>query len=177
LRRAFRHDCPLFTYAVYRGSSLPAIGLCHIMKRLGLLLLLAVLAPTVASAQGPDPLSRALQTLPGEVVFLRSTGPWEREGRTGSARILLVRASPRDETARLFLQWIAPDQRGRPGVIVQEEIGEVFDWRLRMDDYRIEREAHGTRVVFDATVLTNNQLRRYELRIGGPGDFKFEPLQ
>lgn len=126
-----------------------------------------------AAAQGADP-ARILSAIPGEVMFVRIAGSWASDDRRGPTRMVLIRPSPRDEAMRLYVQWLALDPRGnRFSVVATEEIPEVFDWRVKIDDYRIEPDANGSRVIFDAVVLTNNQRRTYVLTVGPPGDVMF----
>jgi hypothetical protein len=139
---------------------------------------LAMLALLVAAgplaAQSPDP-TRTLSAIPGEVMFLRATGNWRQGDREGPSRIILLRTSSPDGAMRLFVQWLTvADQRtGRIGVVATEEIPEVFDWRVKIEDYRIEPDVDGARVMFDGVVLTSGQRRRYMLTIGPPGEVMF----
>lgn len=131
------------------------------------------LAPEPAAAETIDA-ARLLAAVPGEIMFVRIAGTWASPEREGLTRIVLIRPSARAEAMRLFVQWLAPDSRGgRFAVVAAEEVPEIFDWRIKIDDYRIEPETNGSRVVFEATVLTNGQRRRYELAIGPPGDVMF----
>jgi hypothetical protein len=127
-----------------------------------------------AAAQSPDP-SRILSAIPGEVMFLRATGQWRQGDREGPSRIVLIRTGSPDGAMRLFVQWlaVADRQTGRLGVVATEEIPEVFDWRVKIEDYRIEPEVDGARVMFDGAVLTTGQRRRYMLTIGPPGEVMF----
>lgn len=137
--------------------------------------MLAALFPALpAAAQSPDP-TRTLSAIPGEVMFLRATGTWHQGDREGPSRIVLLRTGSPDGAMRLFVQWLAvADQRsGRLGVVATEEIPEVFDWRVKIEDYRIEPEVNGARVLFDGTVLTGGQRRSYILTIGPPGEVMF----
>ncbi|CEJ13159.1 hypothetical protein BN1110_03469 [bacterium YEK0313] len=135
--------------------------------------LAAGLVPAPARADPVDA-TRLLAAIPGEIMFVRIAGTWASPEREGLTRIVLIRPSVRAEAMRLFVQWLAPDSRGsRFAVVAAEEVPEVFDWRLKIDDYRIEPETTGSRVLFEATVLTNGQRRRYELTIGPPGDVMF----
>ncbi|QCI68567.1 hypothetical protein [Phreatobacter stygius] len=130
-------------------------------------------APIPLSAQGADPI-RLLSGIPGEVMFVRITGAWASHDRRGPTRVVLIRPAPREEAMRLFVQWLALDARSnRFSVVATEEVPEVFDWRVKIDDYRIEPDANGSRMIFDAIVLTNNQRRAYELTIGPPGEVMF----
>lgn len=130
-------------------------------------------ATAPASAQGADP-TRILSALPGEVMFVRIAGSWASDDRRGPTRLVLIKPSPRDEAMRLYVQWLALDPRGnRFSLVATEEIPEIFDWRIKIDDYRIEPDANGSRVIFDAIVLTNNQRRTYVLTVGPPGDVMF----
>lgn len=139
---------------------------------------LAMLASLAAAgplaAQSPDP-TRILAAIPGEVMFLRATGQWRQGDREGPSRIVLLRTNAPDGAMRLFVQWLAvADQRtGRIGVVATEEIPEVFDWRVKIEDYRIEPDVDGARVMFDGVVLTSGQKRRYMLTIGPPGEVMF----
>lgn len=136
-----------------------------------MILAIPPLAP--AAAQGADP-ARILSAVPGEVMFVRIAGSWASDDRRGPTRLVLIRPSPRDEAMRLYVQWLALDPRGnRFSVVATEEIPEVFDWRIKIDDYRIEPDANGSRVIFDAIVLTNSQRRTYVLTVGPPGDVMF----
>jgi hypothetical protein len=145
---------------------------------LGLLALLAgpglFMGSSSLAAQPHDP-ARTLSVIPGEVMFLRATGQWRQGDREGPSRIVLLRTSSPDGAMRLFVQWLAvADQRtGRIGVVATEEIPEVFDWRVKIEDYRIEPELDGARVMFDGVVLTSGQKRRYMLTIGPPGEVMF----
>jgi hypothetical protein len=136
--------------------------------------LAVMLAAAEARAQSPDP-TRILSAIPPEVMFLRATGTWSQGERDGPTRIVLMRTGSPDGAMRLFVQWLATADRrtGRLGVVATEEIPEVFDWRVKIEDYRVEPDANGSRVVFDGTVLTSNQRRSYLLTIGPPGEVMF----
>lgn len=139
-----------------------------------LAMLAALAAAGPLAAQSPDP-TRILSAIPGEVMFLRATGQWRQGDREGPSRIVLLRTNAPDGAMRLFVQWLAvADQRtGRIGVVATEEIPEVFDWRVKIEDYRIEPDVDGARVMFDGVVLTSGQKRRYMLTIGPPGEVMF----
>lgn len=135
------------------------------------LALLLVSLPALAQSMAPRP------PVGPEVVFTRTVGPWESEGRSGFARIVLARTGAREDTARLHVQWIAVDPRtGRFQIIASEEVQEIFDWRLRLDDYRVERQDLSAVVLLEATILTSGQQGRYELIIRNPGDVQFQRL-
>ncbi len=134
----------------------------------------SLILPAPLAAQSPDP-ARILSAIPGEVMFLRATGTWRQGDREGPSRIVLIRTNSPDGAMRLFVQWLTvADQRsGRLGVVATEEIPEVFDWRVKIEDYRIEPDVDGARVIFDGVVLTSSQRRRYTLMIGPPGEIMF----
>jgi hypothetical protein len=116
---------------------------------------------------------RVLSAIPGEVIFLRLTGSWENDRRGGPTRIVLVRAANED-AMRLFVQWLVHDRRAnRFSVFATEEVPEVYDWRISIDDYRVEPEATGSRVVLEASVLSSGARRTYQLTIGQPGEVMF----
>jgi hypothetical protein len=123
----------------------------------------------LAFAQTTDP-ARLLAQIPSDIVLVRTTGTWSNGEREGPTRIVLLRAG--DDAMRLFVQWLAvADARsGRLASVATEEIPEIFDWRARIDDYRVEPAPGGSRVILDATILTNQQARRYVLTIGPPGE-------
>lgn len=123
---------------------------------------------TARASSAPRP------TLAGDVVFVRVAGPWAADQREGFSRLVLVRGTARDEQARLYVQWVTVDTRaGRFAVARTEEVEEVFDWRLRIDDYQVNPTESGSSVTLDATVITNGMKRRYDLVIGSPGVLTF----
>ncbi|QCK87627.1 hypothetical protein E8L99_18625 [Phreatobacter aquaticus] len=146
-------------------------------ERLRLARVVAVLAGLVASPPGPalaqttDP-SRLLSAIPTDIVLVRTTGSWSNGERTGPTRIVLLRAGTGDDAMRLFVQWlaVADPRTGRLASVATEEVPEIFDWRAVVDDYRVEPAPGGSRVILDATILTNQQARRYVLTIGQPGE-------
>ena len=139
--------------------------------------LLAV-APVSPALPQSDPL-RTLSAIPPEVMFLRAAGQWRQGDRSGPLRIVLLRTTSPDGALRLYVQWlqVADERAGRLATVATEEIPEVFDWRLRIDDYRIEPDVDGARVAIDGTVLTSGRSRRYLLVIGPPGEISFSALR
>lgn len=144
----------------------------------GLLLLAAILAAGPLRAQAPDPV-RALSALAPEVMFVRATGGWSSGERSGTTRIVLLRSGSPDGAQRLFVQWLnrPDDGAGRSAVAATEEIPEIFDWRVGIEDYRVEPEANGARVVLDGRIIGTDRNRRYMLSIGPPGDVTFSALR
>ena len=144
-------------------------------RRLGTLVLAATCGLALAGqpvlAQTTDP-SRLLSAIPNDVVLVRTTGTWSNGERTGPTRIVILRAGTGDDAMRLFVQWlaVADPRTGRLASVATEEVPEIFDWRAVVDDYRVEPAPGGSRVILDATILTNRQARRYVLTIGPPGD-------
>ncbi|MGQ3317310.1 MAG: hypothetical protein ACT6TH_13420 [Brevundimonas sp.] len=141
-------------------------------------LLAAGLAPLPALAQAPDPV-RALSSLAPEIMFVRATGGWTTGEREGTSRIVLVRSGAPDGAQRLFVQWLNRPEpgAGRPAIAATEEIPEVFDWRVGIEDYRVEPEANGARVVIDGRIIGTGRSRRYVLSIGPPGEVTFSALR
>lgn len=144
----------------------------------GILLLAATLVAGSIRAQAPDP-ARALGSIAPEVMFVRATGGWSTVERTGTTRIVLLRSGSPDGAQRLFVQWLnRPDEPfGRPAVAATEEIPEIFDWRVGIEDYRVEPEANGSRVVLDGRIIGTDRSRRYMLSIGPPGEVTFSALR
>lgn len=144
----------------------------------GLALLAAGLVPAAAHAQAPDP-ARALASLAPEIMFVRATGTWNTGEREGTSRIVLVRSGSPDGAQRLFVQWLnrPEDASGRSAIAATEEIPEVFDWRVGIEDYRVEPEANGARVVIDGRIIGTARTRRYTLSIGPPGEVTFSALR
>ncbi|AVO45176.1 hypothetical protein [Phreatobacter cathodiphilus] len=145
---------------------------------MGWVLLAAGVAPLPARAQSPDPV-RALSSLAPEIMFVRATGTWTTGEREGTSRIVLLRSGSPDGAQRLFVQWLnRPDAAsGRPAIAATEEIPEVFDWRVGIEDYRVEPEANGARVVIDGRIIGTGRSRRYVLAIGPPGEVSFSALR
>jgi len=138
---------------------------------------LAALAPP-AAGQSPDPRG-ALASIAPEVMFLRATGSWTRGDREGTTRMVILRSGSPDGAQRLFVQWLGPADRagGRAAVVATEEVPEVFDWRIGIEDYRVEPEAGGSRVLLDGRIIGSGQARRYMLTIGPPGEITFSSLR
>lgn len=149
---------------------------------LGLIVLL--LGPAVAQAQQPPgPLmpnadAAGLSLIPPNVLFVRSAGFWHKDEKSGAIRMILARIGPAGSTPRLFVQWLSPDAPGgQMRLIAQQEITEVTDWRLRINDLRLETIPTGTMAIFEATPLPNPVERRYYLEIGGPEETRFYAQQ
>lgn len=144
------------------------------MGRLGALAFAVALLGLATGAAAQDS-SRALSAIPGEVMFLRATGTWNQGDREGPSRIIILRTNSPDGALRLFVQWLQISDRrtGRLGVVATEEIPEIFDWRVKIEDYRIEPETNGARVILDGIVIPTSQRRRYMLTIGPPGEVMF----
>jgi hypothetical protein len=142
------------------------------MKRLHPFAAMLVLA-TPALAQSDA--GRALASLSPDVLFVRATGPWVSGERNGTSRMVLLRTPSPDGAQRLYVQWLAiiDPSEARMGVITTEEIPEVFDWRVGIEDYRVEPEGAGSRVLIDGRVIGSGQMRRYLLTIGPPGEVTF----
>lgn len=138
-------------------------------------LALAALLTLAAGGAMAQESSRTLSAIPGEVMFLRATGTWSQGDREGPSRIIILRTNAPDGALRLFVQWLQVSDRrsGRLGVVATEEIPEIFDWRVKIEDYRIEPEANGARVILDGIVIPTSQRRRYLLTIGPPGEVLF----
>ena len=151
--------------------------LAPVSRRLaGLVLVLAALA---APALAQSDAGRALSSLSPDVLFVRATGPWVSGERRGTSRIVLLRTPSPDGAQRLYVQWLAviDPSTGRTGTVATEEIPEVFDWRVGMEDYRVEPDGAGSRVQIDGRVLGSGQPRRYLLTIGPPGEVTFGALR
>jgi hypothetical protein len=138
---------------------------------------LALLCAGPGAAQSPDH-SRILSAIPGEVMFLRATGSWMSGEREGTTRIIILRTGLPDGAQRLYVQWLAvADRTGRIAVVASEEVPEVFDWRIAIEDYRVEPDAAGSRVLLDGRIVGSGQARRYMLAIGPPGEITFSALR
>jgi len=147
-------------------------------------LLLLALGPTGGLAQQPSgPLlpnadATGLSLIPPNVLFVRSAGFWQKDEKSGLARLILARIGPAGSTPRLFVQWLSPEnQPGQMRLVAQQEITEVVDWRLRINDLRLETIPTGTMVTLEATPLPNPVERRYYLEIGGPEETRFYAQQ
>ncbi len=141
------------------------------------LALLAAQAPHPALAQSPDH-SRSLSAIPAEVMFLRATGSWTSGDREGTTRMVILRSGSPDGALRLYVQWMATTERGgRAAIVATEEVPEVFDWRVTIEDYRVEPDANGSRVLLDGRIIGSGQSRRYMLTIGPPGEITFAALR
>lgn len=138
-------------------------------------LLACAAAAFAAPALAQSDAGRALSSLSPDVLFVRATGPWASGQRSGTSRMVLLRTPSADGAQRLYVQWLAviDPAEGRTGVITTEEIPEVFDWRVGIEDYRVEPEGAGSRVLIDGKVLGSGQSRRYLLTIGPPGEVTF----
>ncbi len=150
----------------------------HVAAAAGLALLAAGLGSAPVSAQTPDPV-RALSSLAPEIMFVRATGTWTTGEREGTSRIVIVRTGSPDGAQRLFVQWLNWSEAGsgRPAIAATEEIPEVFDWRVGIEDYRVEPEANGARILIDGRIIGSNRSRRYILAIGPPGEVSFAALR
>ncbi len=150
----------------------------HLAAAAGLALLAAGLRSAPVSAQTPDPV-RALSSLAPEIMFVRATGTWTTGEREGTSRIVIVRTGSPDGAQRLFVQWLNRSEAGsgRPAIAATEEIPEVFDWRVGIEDYRVEPEANGARILIDGRIIGSNRSRRYILAIGPPGEVSFAALR
>lgn len=139
---------------------------------------LAAAAPAPPALSQSDPL-RTLSAIPPEVMFLRAAGQWRQGDRSGPLRIVILRTASPDGAMRLYVQWLhlADERSGRLATVATEEIPEIHDWRVRIEDYRIEPDVDGARVSFDGTVLTSGRHRRYLLVIGPPGEVSFSALR
>lgn len=147
------------------------------VRRIGLSLALMLASAGPALPQS-DPL-RVLSAIPTEVMFLRAAGQWRQGERSGPLRLVLLRTASPDGAMRLYVQWlqVADERTGRLASVATEEIPEIHDWRVRIEDYRIEPEVDGARVALDGTVLTSGRSRRYLLVIGPPGEVSFSALR
>lgn len=140
-------------------------------------LFMAAEAPLPGRAQSPDT-SRFLSAIPAEVMFLRATGAWQSGEREGATRMVIVRSGSPDGALRLYVQWMTTTERGgRATVVATEEVPEVFDWRVAIEDYRVEPEVNGSRVLLDGRIIGSGQSRRYMLTIGPPGEITFAALR
>ncbi|MGU9981865.1 hypothetical protein ACJ4V0_17680 [Phreatobacter sp. HK31-P] len=138
---------------------------------------LALLCAHPGAAQSPDH-SRLLSAIPAEVMFLRATGSWMSGEREGTTRVVILRTGAPDGAQRLYVQWLAAaDRTGRVAVVSTEEVPEVFDWRIAIEDYRVEPDASGSRVLLDGRIIGSGQGRRYMLTIGPPGEITFSALR
>jgi len=141
------------------------------------LLSLALIGAPPGAAQSPDT-SRSLSAIPAEVMFLRATGPWTSGEREGTTRMVILRSGSPDGAQLLYVQWLAAaDRTGRIAVVATEEVPEVFDWRVAIEDYRVEPDANGSRVLLDGRIIGSGQGRRYMLTIGPPGEITFAALR
>ncbi|KAF0118295.1 MAG: hypothetical protein FD152_4703 [Xanthobacteraceae bacterium] len=138
---------------------------------------LALLCAGSGAAQSPDH-SRLLSAIPGEVMFLRATGAWTSGEREGTTRMVILRTGSPDGAQRLYVQWLAAaDRTGRIALVSTEEVPEVFDWRIAIEDYRVEPDVGGSRVLLDGRIVGSGQARRYVLAIGPPGEITFAALR
>ncbi len=126
-----------------------------VTRRLAGAALVGMAAATVAApALAQSDAGRAMASLSPDVLFVRATGPWSSGQRQGTSRMVLLRTPSPDGAQRLYVQWLAilDPAEGRLGVIATEEIPEVFDWRVGIEDYRLEPEGSGSRVLIDGRV-------------------------
>ncbi len=130
----------------------------------------AAAAPALAQSDAGRALSACRPTCSSSAPRAHGPRPTQRDVAHGAA----AHALP-DGAQRLYVQWLAviDPSEARMGVITTEEIPEVFDWRVGIEDYRVEPEGAGSRVLIDGKVLGSGQSRRYLLTIGPPGEVTF----
>ncbi len=153
--------------AARRAAAASVVALCALCT-------LPVLAQTPPAPAATLPFADAtgLSAIPPNVLFVRAAGFWQKDDKSGTARLILARIGPAGSHPRLFVQWLTPDAGGMK-LVAQQEITEVVDWRLRINDLRLETTPYGAMTVFDATPLPSTVERRYYLEIGPPEETRF----
>ncbi len=138
---------------------------------LGLSLLGPAQAQTRLDPARPE--TKLLSAIPASVLFVRTTGIWRKNDKSGLSRMILARTDGPGTHPRLYVQWLQMEERtGQMQVIETVEIQEVMDWRLRINDYRIDALESGAAVTLMASPLATKVERNYLMEITGPGEVR-----
>ena len=124
------------------------------------------------------PETKMLSAIPASVLFVRTTGIWRKDGKSGLSRMILARTDGPGTHPRLYVQWMQMEERtGQMQVIESVEIQEIMDWRLRINDYRIDALESGAAVTLMASPLATKVERNYLMEITGPGEVRLTAQQ
>ena len=115
----------------------------------GLLLLFLSWSP--AFAQETDAGANAVVTLPSQVETVVSGGYWERDGKEGSYRVIILLEGWEHLSNRVFLQWLAVDHEKHDFVSQRiVPIAEINEARWRISEARFELVSDQWRILLPA---------------------------
>ena len=113
--------------------------------------------------------------MPPGVADVRIAGAWDRNGKTGLYRLVVMRGSQNPVTARLFVQWIAVDKKGAATMEKSLEIKEVADLKADIADLSADAAEDGLTVFVTTADSAGDPADTYEVVINGPDKYRFGP--
>jgi hypothetical protein len=139
--------------------------------------ILAALMLTVVTAAPvrADAISDGVASLSSTMQDVRTVGTWEKDGRKGVYRVVVVRSAP-GPTARLFIQWLAEAEDGTLTIDRTVDIKEMVELKRNIGDFVIETDEDGLSLfleVFDPAA--DGAKESYELFIGDDETYRFGP--
>jgi hypothetical protein len=135
-----------------------------------LALSLALAAPALA-----DALSDGIASIPANVEDVQIAGTWQKEGKSGTYRVIISRSGGDAVTARLFIQWIAYGEAGESTVENSMEVTQFAPLNLDIVDITSESDADGLSLFIDTIDPSGSADEQYELHVIGPNDYNFGP--
>lgn len=139
--------------------------------------ILAACLLTVATAAPlrADAISDGVQALSGTVQDVRTLGAWEKDGKKGLYRVVVVRGGP-EPTARLFIQWLAKAEDGTLSIDRTVDIQEMVELKRNIGDFVIETDEDGLSLFLEVIdPAANGAKESYELFIGEEDGYRFGP--
>ena len=130
---------------------------------------------TFATPVFADSLVEGIAAMPGGVEDVRIGGTWQKDGRSGVYRIIIVRTGGDAVTARLFVQWVAYMDAGEAEVENSIEISELAPLGLDIVDSVSESDSDGLSVYLETLDPAGAGNEQYELHIFAPDDYRFGP--
>jgi hypothetical protein len=121
-----------------------------------------------------DEIADGVAAMPGAVEDVRIGGTWQRDGKSGTYRIVIARRGGNDVTARLFVQWVSYQIDGSATVEDSIEINELADLGVDIIDFTSESDADGLTVYVQTFNLNDDADLTYELFVFSPTDYLFD---
>lgn len=103
---------------------------------------------------------------------IRYAGSWNRDGRTGVYRVVIMQGNGERAADRLFVQWISQDNGGELRVEDSIEINEIAAWGLDIVDYVSQSDSDGLVLFMDVVNPHTRFGEEYELFVMAPNEYR-----
>jgi hypothetical protein len=106
---------------------------------------------------------------------VKTAGKWQKDGREGVYRVVVMRDAAGGIPSRLFVQWLAVGADGAAAFDHGIEVTEVAGEKLDIADITTENDPDGLTVFVQTQDAAAGGGQSYELFINDDGTYRFGP--